>query len=210
MGKLELTKHDKAYYSAGSKPELKNLSACSYLAIAGKGDPSGEAFQLVLQALYSVAYNIKFSCKAEGNDFVVAKLEGIWSFDLQKYKGIDMADAPLKVPRSEWNYQMLIRMPDFVSAGHLEKAKLDVMAKKGWDLVEKVVYFQLPARTVVEMMHIGPFATEPETLLQMQQFIAERGLLPDGLHHEVYLSNFKTVAPEKLKTILREPVKPFH
>lgn len=207
MEKLDLTKHDKAYYSAGAKPELKKLAACSYLSIAGKGDPSAPDFQLVLQALYSVAYHIKFSCKAEGNDFVVPKLEGIWSFDSQKYKGIGMAEAPQKVPRSQWNYQMLIRLPDFVTPRHVDKAKLNVMAKKGLDLVKNVGYFQLPARTVAEMLHLGPFETEPVTLLQLQQFIVERKLLPDGLHQEVYLSNFNTTAPEKLKTILREPVK---
>lgn len=98
MEKLALTKHDKAYYSAGAKPELKKLMACNYLAIAGKGDPSAPAFQLDLQALYSVAYNIKFACKAEGNDFVVPKLEGIWNFDMEKYKGVGMAEAPLQVP----------------------------------------------------------------------------------------------------------------
>ncbi|MEE1943985.1 GyrI-like domain-containing protein [Pedobacter sp. KR3-3] len=208
MEKLELTKQDKAYYSAGSMPALKNLAACNYLSIAGKGDPEGRAFQLVLQALYSVAYSLKFSCKAQGNDFVVPKLEGMWNFEASKYKDISMADAPLKVPRSEWNYQMLIRMPDFVSPRDIDMAKLKVMAKKGLDLVKNVSYFQLPARTVVEMMHFGPFSTEPQSLLQLQQFIEARGLESDGLHHEVYLSNFNTVAPEKLKTILREPIKP--
>ncbi len=208
MEKLALTKFDKPYYTASSKPELKNLMACSYLAIAGQGDPADKAFQSILQALYSVAYSIKFSCKAEGRDFVVAKLEGIWNFDTKKYKDVGMAEAPLKVPRSEWYYQMLIRIPDFVDSGMIETAKLKVMAKKGLDLVKNVNHFQLPARTVVEMMHIGPFATEPQSLLQLQQFIEARGFAPDGLHHEVYLSNFNTVAPEKLKTILREPVKP--
>lgn len=98
-------------------------------------------------------------------------------------------------------------MPDFVTPGKLDSAKLNVMAKKGLALVKKVGYFQLPARTVVEMLHLGPFETEPATLLQLQEFIQARKLLPDGLHHEVYLSNFNTTAPEKLKTILREPVK---
>lgn len=207
MEKLDLAKRFKAYYSAGPKPALKKLEACTYISITGKGDPSGQAFQESLQALYSVTYNLKFAYKALNNDFVVAKLEGLWSFDEQRFNVTDLADAPLKVPRSEWDYRMLIRLPDFVNQEQLDKAKIRVMAKKGLELVKKVELFFLPARTVVEMMHLGAFADEYRSLLQIQKFIQEAQLLPDGLHHEVYLSNFNATEPSKLKTILREPVK---
>lgn len=207
MEKLDLAKRFRAYYSAGPKPALKQLEACTYISISGKGDPSGQAFQENLQALYSVVYNLKFAYKAMGNDFVVAKLEGLWNFDTQKFKITSLAEAPLKVPRSEWNYRMLIRLPDFVNQEQLDKAKIRVMAKKGLELVKKVELFSLPVRTVVEMMHLGAFDDEYQSLLQIQEFIQEKQLLPDGLHQEVYLSNFNTTEPSKLKTILREPVK---
>lgn len=207
MGKLNLTRHYKSYYTAASYPEIKEIEAARYLSVAGRGDPSEKAYANDLGALYSIAYGVKFICKAEDNDFVVGKLEGLWNYDEEKYAGVSMAEAPLKIPRSEWNYRMLIRIPDFVAQKHVNTAIHNAVTRKGLLLAEKVTVFDLPAQKVVQMLHLGPFDQEHKTLLQIKGFIDSAQLQRDGLHHEIYLNDFNRTAGENLKTILREPVK---
>lgn len=207
MEKLDLTKAYKAYYTAGNQPELVHIPAASLLSIEGIGDPSGQPYADKLQALYSVAYAVKFSCKALGKDFTVAKLEGLWSFDESKYAHLSMTEASLKVPRSEWHYRTMIRMPEFVTAEQLDLAILQVLDKKQLLPVKEITLFQMNEGKSVQMLHTGPFANEPETLQKMMEFIQKHELQRNGLHHEIYLSDFRKTAPEKLRTILREPVK---
>jgi hypothetical protein len=207
MGKLDLTKTCKAYYTAKNKPELAQIEEAQFLSITGKGDPSGQSFADRIQALYSVAYTIKFMNKAIEKDFVVAKLEGLWSFDENMYKNISMTEAPLKIPRSEWNYRMLIQLPEYVTKQQIEAAVQTVLTKKQIALAKEVDLFKMNEGKVVQILHIGPFDNEPETLEQMLAFIKTNKLDKNGLHHEIYLSDFRKTAPDKLKTILREPVK---
>ncbi|MFA6151090.1 MAG: GyrI-like domain-containing protein [Chitinophagaceae bacterium] len=206
MTKTDLGKEYKAYYTAKNKPEIVNIEPARFITICGKGDPSGAAFADNLQALYSTAYTLKFMCKALDQDFVVAKLEGLWSFDETKYKNLSMEEAPTSVPRSEWNYRMMIRMPDFVTKAMLQNAIETVISKKQIALAKELVFFEMEEGKCVQMLHTGPFANEPETLKQMLGFISAHHLKKNGLHHEIYLSDFRKSAPEKLKTILREPV----
>ena len=207
MEKTDLTKVFKQYFSAKAKPELVDIEAAQFISITGKGDPSGDAFAGSIQALYTAAYGIKFFYKEQGKDFVVSKLEGLWQFDLEKYKGIGMADAPAKIPRSEWEYRLLIRVPDFVSRQVVEKALPEISIKKENAQVKEVEWFELKEGKSVQMLHVGPFSTEPESLALMAQFMVEKGLTHNGLHHEIYLSDFRKTPDAKLKTILREPVK---
>ncbi len=206
MAKTDLGKQYKAYYTAKNKPELVNIEAARFLSICGKGDPSGAAFADNLQALYSTAYTLKFACKALNQDFVAAKLEGLWSFDESKYKSLSMEEAPGSVPRSEWDYRMMIRMPDFVTQEMLQNAIETVVNKKQIVLAKELVFFEMAEGKCVRMLHTGPFANEPETLKQMLAFIRANDFKKNGLHHEIYLSDFRKTPPEKLKTILREPV----
>jgi hypothetical protein len=207
MEKLDLTRKYKTYYTAKNKPELVMIEPARFISISGKGDPSGQTFADHLQALYPVAYAIKFMCKAQNKDFVVAKLEGLWSFDEHKYSGISMTNAPQQIPRSEWSYKMLLRMPDFVTREMMAIAMQTVLKKKQQELVKKVEWTEMMEGRVVQMLHTGPFANEPETLAHMLQFIQMHNLQRNGLHHEIYLSDFRRTPPEKLRTILREPVK---
>lgn len=206
MNKLDLTKKYKAYYTAKTTPELVTIEEAHFISITGKGDPSGNDFSLHIQALYPIAYAIKFMHKAQNNDFTVAKLEGLWWYDENKYPGKDITTST-EVPRSEWEYRLLIRMPEFVTANDLATAKETVRAKKEVPLANEVEYYTMHEGTCVQMMHVGPFSTEPETLLQIAAFSEQNKLARNGLHHEIYLSDFRKTAPEKLKTILREPVK---
>jgi hypothetical protein len=206
MNKLDLTKKYKSYYTAKTTPNLVTIEAAQFISITGKGDPSAPEFTNHIQALYPIAYAIKFMHKANNNDFTVSKLEGLWWFDENKYPGKNMTTAT-EVPRSEWEYRLLIRMPEFVTAKDLEKAKETVSAKKNAPLADKVEFFTLHEGKCIQMMHVGPFSTEPESLAQIAAFSAQNKLERNGLHHEIYLSDFRKTAPEKLKTILREPVK---
>lgn len=207
MQKLDLKKQHPAYYSAKNKPTLLEIEACHLLSIQGIGDPSEPAFAQKLQALYATAYHLKFRYKALDKDFVVAKLEGLWSFDEQLYPHVTITDAPTQIPRSEWNYRMMIRMPDYITQEAVQEAKEVVVNKKQILLATAVELFLLQEGKVVQMLHTGPFATEAETLAIMQEWMQKEGLQRNGLHHEIYLSDFNKTAPAQLRTILREPVK---
>lgn len=207
MTKLDLGKTLKSYYTAKTKPEIIDLPPTHYLSIPGQGDPDGPDFATHIEALYTTAYNLKFACKAQGQDFVVAKLEGLWWFDESKYQGMTITDSVQKVPRSAWQYRLLIQLPDFVGQEEVARAVDNVWAKKQLELAKKVSLFALQEGKVVQMLHVGPFSTEPESLLKMMEFMTAHKLDKNGLHHEIYLSDFRKTTPDKLKTILREPVK---
>ncbi len=211
MGKLDLTKQFKSYYSAKTQPTIAQIEAAQYLSIPGQGDPNDADFSANIQALYTTAYILKFAYKQKGQDFAVAKLEGLWWFDEQKYAGLSMMESVQKVPRKEWRkvweYRLLIRLPEYVTEADVEQAIQTAIAKKQVDRAQNITLHQLNEGKVVQMLHIGPFATEIETLLVMGKFMEANQMLRNGLHHEIYLSDFRKTAPEKLKTILREPVK---
>ena len=207
MEKLDLVKLHKKYYSAKTAPEIVDIEAARYVSILGKGDPSGEAFSADIQLLYPVAYGVKALCKSAGQDFGVPKLEGLWWFDEQQFGAPSMAEAPQKVPRSEWEYRMLLRMPDFVDEKIVAAAVASVVSKKKMPDAGRVQFFEMTEGTCVQMLHVGAFADEPVSLQKMLDFMQAQGMEKNGLHHEIYLSDFRKTAPEDLKTILREPFK---
>ncbi|MBL0745137.1 GyrI-like domain-containing protein [Chryseolinea lacunae] len=207
MEKLDLAKTHKAYYTAKATPELVDIGPAAYLSIAGQGDPSGQTYATRVGALYGVAYTLKFMYKAKQKDFTVAKLEGMWWFDEDRFGRPSMEEAPVKVPRSEWQWRMLIRLPDFVTPKALDDAIDAAFQKKKTDAMRDVVWHEEKKQKVVQMLHTGPFSEEPATLKKMLAFIEEHQLKKAGLHREVYLSNYKTTASAKLRTILREPVE---
>jgi hypothetical protein len=206
MEKTDLTRKYKTYYSAKAKPEIVEFGDISYLSISGKGDPSSEGFERKIQALYPVAYALKFRAKAEGHDFAVPKLEGLWWYD-ETDRPLSMAETPLHIPRSEWCWRLLIRMPESITSEVFQETIPMVKVKKNIPHIEEVEFFTLTEGKAVQMLHVGSFDKEPETLLIMQKFMMEHGFQKGGLHHEIYLSDFRKTSPSKLKTILREPVK---
>lgn len=204
--KLDLKKEFKKYYKAGKEPELIDFPKASYISIKGQGDPSGEAFAADIQLLYPVAYAVKFACKAGGNDFVVPPLEGLWWFDESTFGEVRMENAPNEIPREAWQYRLLIRMPEFVNETLFERSVETVKLKKGLTEVDKLDWFELNEGKCLQMMHVGPFDTEPESLEKLISYCMKHDLKKNGHHHEIYLSDFRKTAPEKLRTILREPV----
>ena len=207
MDKLDLTKKYKSYFTAKPAPELVQIDPFQFISILGKGDPSGKEFADHIEALYSVAYTLKFSFKAREKDFVVSKLEGLWWFDEEKFSSKSIETIMIEVPRSEWQYRLLIMLPDFVTDQDLKDAIKAVVNKKGLALAQEIEFYTMSEGACVQMLHVGPFATEPETLKKIIAFTTENGLVRNGYHHEIYLSDFRKTAPSKLKTILREPVK---
>lgn len=207
MEKTVLTKTLKNYYKAKTKPELVTLSSAQYVSIRGKGDPNEQPFSNRVQALYTVAFGLKFIYKQQGLDFTVPKLEALWWFDIDKYKPATLAEAPKMIPRSEWEYRLLIQMPSFVSSKSLGEASENAIREKKLALAVEVEWYKMAGGRAVQMLHTGPFDKEPETLEQMETFIRENGLQKNRLHHEIYLSDFRLTAPENFKTILREPIK---
>jgi hypothetical protein len=207
MEKLDLTKKYKTYFTAKTKPELVEIEKAQFISICGKGDPSDKLFVNKIEALYPTAYTIKFAHKEKGRDFVVSKLEGLWWFDEKKYPVKSIANTSVEVPRTEWEYRLLIRMPDFVTKNDFDKAVETVIEKKSLPLAEELEFFEMAEGKSVQMLHVGPFSTEPETLKQIVAFTEMHKLKKNGLHHEIYLSDFRKTEPGKLRTILREPVK---
>ncbi len=200
MEKLDLTNVAAYHYKAKAQPEIVTLGKGQFVTITGKGAPEGEEFTAKIEMLYPVAYGIKKQCKDAGMDFGVPKLEGLW--------WVESELPPLEVPRDEWHWKLMIRMPEYATAAQHTSAVAAVQKKKGNALVQQVKFESIEEGTAVQVLHTGPYATEPETLARMYAFAEAGGWQLTGNHHEIYLSDpFKT-APEKLRTILRHPVLP--
>lgn len=207
MEKLDLTKKYKTYFTSKTKPEIVEIEPAHFISITGKGDPSGKSFLEKIQALYTTAYTIKFVFKQQDKDFTVSKLEGLWWYDENKFAGITMEEAPNAIARSEWEYRLLLRMPEYVTENDVEKAIQAAFAKKKLELVKEIEFFRMNEGKSVQMLHVGPFSKENETLQEMKKVIDENRFQKNGLHHEIYLSDFNKTEESKLRTILREPVK---
>lgn len=207
MEKLDLSKTYKTYYSAKTKPEPVELEPAQYLSIAGKDDPNAEEFALRTQAIYSLTYRIKFMCKALKKDFTVAKLEGLWWYNQEQWGTPALREMPIKIPRSEWEYRLLIRLPEYVVQEHIREAIFGALVEKPSPYLQAVELYHTPQETAVQILHVGPFHTEPDSLEKIQAFMEANGLQQAGHHHEIYLSDFRRTLSDKLRTILREPVK---
>lgn len=205
MEKINLSQKHKEYFNATTYPFLIESNSHNYLEICGKGDPNSDNFAVDIQALYSLAYGLKQAYKP--NDFVVSKLEGLWFFDESKFTGLTISNSSVLVPRSEWEYKLMIMMPDFVEIQIFQKYKDWISQKKENPKIKEIELVTLNEGLCVQMMHIGPFTTEPESLKLIDDFCRFENLTKNGPHHEIYLSDFRKTSPEKLKTILREPVK---
>ncbi len=205
--KTDLSKQYKEYYTAKTTPALLSFPAAQYISLVGKGDPNEPQFAANIAAMYGTAYTVKFAYKALNNDFTVPKLECQWWYDELLYPNLTITDAPVNIPRSDWDYRLLLRLPDFATQQMVTDAANTVFNKKAIKEAQQIAYYQLPAMQAVHILHIGPFATEHDSLIILNNYMQQNNLLKDGLHHEIYLSDFRKTAPEKLKTILREPAK---
>ena len=178
---------------------MVKFDEAQFLTIEGKGAPGGKEFTAKVEALYPLAYGVKKICKKQDKDFGVPKLEGLWWVESDK--------PALEVPREEWKWKLLIRMPEFVTSEYVEKIKPEVIKKKNIELVNEIKFEKITEGKCVQVLHIGPYSTEPESLAKMKKLMEENNLIERALHHEIYLSDPRRVPEEKMKTILRQPVK---
>jgi len=197
--KLDLRKVHRADYAAPKKPRRIDTTPGRYLAIQGRGAPGDETFQAAIDALYTVAYTMKWTFKmAKGRDYAVCCLEcQYWS------RKRDLS----RVPKEEWNWKFLIRTPDFIREKDLAETQAACLEKGKTALVKKVKLESLEEGPVVQMLHVGPYDECGRTLEQMEVFARENDLSFRGRHHEIYISDPRRVPPERLKTIMRMPVK---
>ena len=197
--KVDLYKLHKMEYAAKSKPAMVTISKGHYLAIEGHGAPGTEIFTARIGALFGIAFTAKMTRKfAGGQDYAVSKLEAQWWCDGEQ----DFAAAP----KDAWQWKLLIRTPDFVTKKDVENAAA-VLRKRGkGQETERVRLESIAEGRCVQMLHVGPYEKESETIALMKAFAASKGLSFHGRHHEIYLSDPRRVPAERLKTILRMPV----
>lgn len=206
MDKLDFKKIDRPLYSgkAGRWDRVQVPRMC-FLTIEGQGDPNGPGYASALRVLYPLAYGIKFAAKARGADFVVPPLEALWWAD-------DPA-AFVSGDRAQWQWRAMLRMPEGVTGEEVDAVRATVAAKlekKGADIsrLMDVKADEIEEGDSLQILHIGPYTDEAPTLADLHdRLMPEQGLTFNGPHHEIYLSDPRRVAPEKLRTILRQPVK---
>lgn len=201
MEKLDLKKSRKELFSAFHNRFVPiDVPPVSYLMVDGHGDPNRvPEYKRAVESLYATAYTIKFLCKAEGRDFVVPPLEGLWSA-----RDPESFTARRK---DEWDWTMMIMMPDFVDEASFQRARGRAAEKLG-AISESLRLDTLEEGLCLQALHIGSYDEEGPLLAKLHNEImpAERYAFA-GRHHEIYLGDPRKTAPEKLKTLLRQPVR---
>jgi hypothetical protein len=205
--KHEWKKHEKNLYLPPAKPELTTVPEQKFFMIKGEGNPNSEEFAEKIGVLYSLAYAVRMMPKQgftpEGYfEYTVYPLEGVWDLT-EEGKQADTFN------KEQLLYTIMIRQPDFVTGETAEKAFENVRKKKPHTLLNEAAFGTMNDGLSVQMLHIGPFDTEPETFAAMKQFIINHDLEIVTLQHrEIYISDARKVEPAKLKTVLRYRVKP--
>lgn len=206
---FDFKKEYKEFYMSKSVPEIVTVPKANFIAVRGMGDPNqeGGAYQSAVSILYAVAYTLKMSYKTDYRiegffEYVVPPLEGFWW--QEGVDGIDYGD------KSTFHWISVIRLPEFVTKKDFDWAVEEAARKKKLDC-SLAEFLTIEEGLCVQIMHIGPFDNEPSTVALMDQYIAENGYANDmneaRLHHEIYLSDARKVAPEKRKTVIRHPIR---
>ena len=206
---FDFKKEYKEFYMPKGKPEIVTVPKMNYIAVRGRGNPNEEdgEYKKSIELLYGIAYTIKMSKKGDHKiegyfDYVVPPLEGFWWQD--DVDGIDYSH------KENFQWISVIRLPDFVTKADFDWAVDEATRKKKMDF-SKVEFLEIEEGLCVQCMHSGSYDEEPATIAAMDKFIADNGYENDisdtRRHHEIYLSDARKVAPEKLKTVIRHPIK---
>lgn len=196
--KIDLRKQLKHLYSASaSKAQTVDVPEFNFTMVDGKGDPKGPEFHDAINALYSLAYTLKFTIKKEkAIDYPVMALEGLWWGD---DGGFDVAD------RRSWSWTAMILQPKFVTSALFRRAVDEVRRKKDIEALGAARLEAFHEGLSAQILHVGPYSAESPTIEKLRDYIRESGGTPRGRHHEIYLGDPRRAAPSKLKTILRQP-----
>lgn len=206
---FDYKKEYKEFYMPKNKPTIVDVPKMNYIAVRGKGNPNAEEgeYKQAIGLLYGIAYTIKMSKKTDHQidgffDYVVPPLEGFWW-----QEGINVIDYSHK---EDFCWIALIRLPDFVTKADFDWAVEEAIRKKKTDF-SKVEFMTYHEGLYVQCMHIGSYDNEPATVELMDSYAQENGYVTDisdtRYHHEIYLSDARKVAPEKLKTVIRHPIR---
>ena len=206
---FDFKKEYKEFYLPKEKPEIVTVPQANYIAVRGTGNPNeeGGSYQQAIGVLYAVAYTLKMSYKTDYRiegfyDYVVPPLEGFWWQD-----GINGVDYSQK---AAFNWISVIRLPDFITIENFRWAVETAQKKKKIDC-SSAEFLTIDEGLCVQIMHNGPFNDEPATVALMDEFIKQNGYVNDfsdkRLHHEIYMSDARKVAPEKWKTVIRHPIR---
>lgn len=209
---FDFKKEYKEYYAPKNKPGIVTVPSMNYVAVHGQGDPNEEGgeYKQAIGLLYGLAYTIKMSKKGDHQidgycDDVVPPLEGLWwQDDMDGADGIDYAR------KDDLKWISMIRLPDFVTASDFDWAVEEAERKKKADF-STAEFLTYDEGLCVQCMHIGPYDDEPGTIATMHEYMEDQGYVLDitntRLHHEIYLSDARKVAPERLKTVVRHPIR---
>ena len=206
---FDYKKEYKEFYMPKNKPEIAKIPPMNYVAVRGKGNPNEEGgdYQQAISILYAVAYTLKMSYKTDYKiegffEYVVPPLEGFWWQD--NTKGFDYSN------KDAFNWISGIRLPDFISQKDFAWAVQTATQKKKMDC-SPAEFLTIDEGLCVQIMHLGSFDSEPATVALMENYLTEQGFVNDlneqRLHHEIYMSDARRVAPEKWKTVIRHPIK---
>lgn len=206
---FDFKKEYKEFYMPKNRPEIVTVPEANYIAVRGKGDPNqeGGAYQQAIGVLYAVAYTLKMSYKTDYKiegffEYVVPPLEGFWWQNGAEY--VDYSD------KDAFNWISVIRLPDFITEENFAWAVETALKKKKMDC-SPAEFFTIEEGLCVQIMHLGSFDNEPATVALMDEYLEKNGYVNDfsetRLHHEIYMSDARKVAPEKWKTVIRHPIK---
>ncbi|MFC4562973.1 GyrI-like domain-containing protein [Nocardiopsis mangrovi] len=204
MTRYDVKRELKRYYAPKNTGwELVDVPPQRFIAVDGHGDPNtSPGYARAVEALYSVAYTIKFTSKATlDRDFVVGPLEGLWWSDRPE---VFVARA-----KDEWHWRLLISQPDWITDDLIEEAKAAALVKKGLPAIAGVRPEVLAEGTSAQVLHIGSYDDEGPVLAELHnEYLAANGLRLVGHHHEIYIGDPRRTEPARLKTVLRQPVRP--
>ena len=199
QAKLDLYQKFRSEYVTPKQPVFVVVGPARYISITGGGAPGGEQFRAHVGALYSVAYTLKMAEKFAGHDYKVCHLEGQWW-------AADGSDFRTQQPK-EWQWKLLIRVPEFITQEKLDQAIKSVVAKGKVARAAEVRLEDLSEGRCVQMLHVGPYAQEKISVDKMHAVAETSGVHFRGPHHEIYLSDPNRVPADRLRTILRYPVE---
>ncbi|WP_062070007.1 GyrI-like domain-containing protein [Demequina sediminicola] len=198
--KVDLKKTLPRFAARRGRIDVIEVPAVRYLAADATGAPGEDSFASAIEALYPLAYAIKFVSKAHGRDYVVPPLEALWWAD-------DMAVFTSERDPSQWKSTVLLMLPDWIGSETVEEGRAKAARKLAPPQLERVRVEVLQEGTAAQTLHIGPFSDEGPVIEALHARIADDGLTLSGKHHEIYLSDFRKTAPERLRTILRQPAR---
>jgi hypothetical protein len=201
MEKIDYKKELKELYAPGKEPSMVTVPEMNYLLIDGTGYPgTSKEYAESIETLYTVAYTLKFMLKKEKSiDYGVLPLEGLWWAD-------DMADF-VKGNKENWKWTSMIMQPAHVTGELYERSVDAARKKKNPAALPKMRFEKYDEGLCAQIMHVGPYSAEGPTIERLHDYIKEKGYSLRGKHHEIYLSDPRKSAPEKMKTVIRQPVE---